>query len=132
MLSCPLAKTRDLGGGLRHSLIDPPLHTLSRCNTKRSINGEHDQAWRCELADRVVRPRERLDVVGGWRYETVGEGLETTSLGNGVPVREDFWVLWDGGRRGGKLEPVLDLYVGMRCWGLSQEEKRDWGGPWHE
>ena len=114
MLSCPLTKTRDLGGGLWHSLIDPSLHTLSRCNTKRSINSEHDQVWQCELADRaendstgfwavdrVVWQRERLDVGGGWRYETVGEGLEMTNLGNGVPVREDFWVLWDGGRRGG-------------------------------
>jgi hypothetical protein len=92
----------------------------------------NDQAWRCELADRVVWPRERLGVVGGWRHEIVGEGLETPSLGSGVPVREDFYVLWDSGRRGGKPELVLNLYIGMRCWGLSQEEKRDCGGPWHE
>jgi hypothetical protein len=62
-----------------------------------------------------VWPRERLDVGGRWRHETVGEGWKQLVLRNGVPVSGDFWVSWDGGRRGGKLELVLDLYIKMRC-----------------
>jgi hypothetical protein len=45
----------------------------------------------------------------------LGKGWKQLVLRNGVPVSGDFWVSWDGGRRGGKLELVLDLYIKMRC-----------------
>jgi hypothetical protein len=77
---------------------------------------------------------ERLDIRGGLRDDIVERVLDLSRLGNCVPGMEDVWVLWesgvDCGGGGGKLKDlVLDLYVGMRCWGLFRE---DAGGQWHE
>ena len=80
---------------------------------------------------------DRLDVEGGLKDEIVERVMEVARLGNCVPGREDVEFLWEGvdgvdkNIRGKLRELVIDLYMGMRCWGLFQEDKKDWGGQWH-
>jgi hypothetical protein len=151
--SCLLTRTEG-AGALWHTLIDEPLHALTKYNAERAVVAK--AAKHGDISQLIVpRPTppafgplvrlwllaERLDIRGGLRDEVVERVLELSVVGNCVPGREDVWVLWEemggvsiaGGKGRGKLrELVLDLYVGMRCWGLFQEESDPGGGQWHE
>ena len=155
--ACPLATSICQGsmathtGALWHTLIDPPLHALSKYNAERlivskaAVHGDISQLTVPKPTPPAFGPlirlwllAERLDVRDGLRDEIVERVMEVARVGNCVPGREDVWLLWEGmdgseNFRGKLRELVIDLYIGMRCWGLFEGEKECGGGQllWH-
>ena len=155
--ACPLATFISPGsmaahtGALWHALIDPPLHALSKYNVERlavstaAVHGDISQLTVPKPTPPTFGPlirlwllAERLDVRGGLRDEIVERVMEVARVGNCVPGRDDVWLLWEGmdeseHLRGKMRELVIDLYIGMRCWGLFEGEKDCGSGQllWH-
>ena len=134
-------------GALWHSLVDPPLHALRKYNAERlvvskaAVHGDISQLTVPRPTPPAFGPlirlwllAERLGVLGGLSDDIVERVMVVARLGNCVPGREDVWLLWEGmegseNLRGKLRELVLDQYIGMRCWGLFEEEGEN--DPWH-
>ena len=142
-----LAKQYSVAHGLWHVQIDPALTALHKYRHERAlvakaeVHGDISQLIMPRPTTPTFGPlvrlwlfAERYDVRGGLKDEICDRILEVSRFGNAVPGKEDVEMLWDGtfvidGKaKMGLRALVLDLYVGMRCFGHFDGEE----GQWHK